>query len=80
MASGTIPKEGMDAASPERHARQDKVFLALKARCSTAQGEGRAARSRERPEPWVENEKGISPERAKQKTCSALSGLVLILL
>jgi hypothetical protein len=33
----------------------------------------------ERPEPWVENEKGINPERAMQKTCSALSGLILIL-
>jgi hypothetical protein len=32
----------------------------------------------ERPEPWVVNEKGISPERAMQKTCSALSGLYLL--
>jgi len=33
-----------------------------------------------RPEPWAENEKGISPEGAMQKTCSGLSGLIVILL
>jgi hypothetical protein len=33
-----------------------------------------------RPEPRVENEKGMSPERAMQKTCFALSGLIIILL
>jgi hypothetical protein len=47
------------------------MIPALKARCSTAQGEGRRAAETL----GVVNEKEISPERAMQKTCSAPSGL-----
>jgi hypothetical protein len=55
--------------------------MRVKLRCFSAESAMQQPRVKaaERPEPWVENEKGINPERAMQKTCSALSGLILIL-
>ena len=61
VAGGCVCLPPAKLLHPAGHASQDKVFVALKARCSTAQGEGSAARSRERPEPWVENEKRDKP-------------------
>jgi len=49
---------------------------ALKVRRSKARVKEHVVRT---PVPWVESEKGIISERARQKTCSALSWLISIL-
>jgi hypothetical protein len=46
---------------------------ALKARDSRAQG-----KAAKQPQPWVLKRREVSPERAAQSTCFALSGLCFL--
>jgi hypothetical protein len=72
--SGTLDFRAECGFSPARHARQAKVNRGS-AEGAAQQSPGWRSTRQRAPEPWVAGQARLSPERAAQTDCIALTGL-----